>query len=65
MNNHPVRLQRDTANRMILGVCAGLARRYGTDPFWVRLGAVALLFLGVGLIIPVYLLAALLMGEAR
>ena len=44
-------LVRPHANRMFLGVCAGLAARFEIDPVWVRLAFVALtLLFGKGLL---------------
>jgi phage shock protein PspC (stress-responsive transcriptional regulator) len=42
----PRRLQRSRTDRVIGGVCGGLARHLGIDPLLVRIGAVALLFAG-------------------
>jgi phage shock protein C len=43
-------------NRILGGVCAGLAEGFGVDPLWVRVAFVILLFLqGVGLFIYVVL----------
>lgn len=39
-------LYRSTTNKMIAGVCGGLAEYFKIDPVVVRLIAVALLFLG-------------------
>ena len=33
-------LRRDTSNKMIAGVCAGIARRYGLSPSGLRLAFV-------------------------
>jgi|CXWL01.1.fsa_nt_gi phage shock protein PspC (stress-responsive transcriptional regulator) len=45
------RLFRSTQNKMIGGVCGGLAEYFETDPSLIRIAAVALLFAGgVGLI---------------
>jgi phage shock protein C len=41
-----VRLYRSRKERMIAGVCGGLAEYYGIDPTWVRLLFVLLFFLG-------------------
>jgi phage shock protein PspC (stress-responsive transcriptional regulator) len=40
--------------QMIAGVCAGLAKYFGTDVTLVRLGFVLLTVLGVGATIPLY-----------
>ncbi len=49
------RLRRDGERRMIAGVCAGLAERFGVDPLLVRLGFVVATLAG-GLGVGVYLL---------
>jgi phage shock protein PspC (stress-responsive transcriptional regulator) len=36
----PYRLSRDTSNKMIAGVCAGIARRYGLSRTGLRLAFV-------------------------
>ncbi|MEM6296870.1 MAG: PspC domain-containing protein, partial [Myxococcota bacterium] len=40
------RLYRSNDSRLFLGVCGGLAERYGWDPTWVRLAFVLGVFLG-------------------
>jgi phage shock protein PspC (stress-responsive transcriptional regulator) len=42
----PRRLYRSRRDRMIAGVCGGIAEYFGIDPVLVRVGAVALTFLG-------------------
>jgi phage shock protein C len=54
MNN---RLYRSNQQRMLLGVCGGIAERFELDPTLVRLAFVLLLFTGPGLL--VYLIAAI------
>ncbi len=61
------RLTRSREDRVIAGVCGGFARYFNIDPVFVRIGAVALAFVGgAGLLL--YLAALLLMpsdeGEA-
>jgi phage shock protein PspC (stress-responsive transcriptional regulator) len=61
------RLTRSRDDRVIAGVCGGFARYFNIDPVFVRIGAVALAFVGgAGLLL--YLAALLLMpsddGEA-
>ena len=41
------RLYRSSQNRMIAGVCAGIAEYFEVDPTIVRLIAVLLLFVGI------------------
>ena len=48
------RLGRSCKNRMIAGVCGGLAVYFGMDPTWMRLIFIAFLLLG-GSAILVYL----------
>ena len=48
------RLMRVRNEQMIAGVCAGLAKYFGTDVTLVRLGFVLLTVLGVGATIPLY-----------
>lgn len=57
-------LVRPRANRMFLGVCAGLAARFETDPVWFRIAFVALaLLFGKGLLL--YLILCLVMPSAE
>jgi len=45
------RLFKDKSNKMIAGVCSGIAEYFNIDPTLVRLGWVALVFLaGTGII---------------
>jgi phage shock protein PspC (stress-responsive transcriptional regulator) len=54
------RLTRSREDRVIAGVCGGFARYFNVDPVFVRIGAVALAFVGgAGLLL--YLAALLLM----
>lgn len=57
-------LARTTVDRKVWGVCGGLARRWGWDPTWVRLGALALFTFSGGLAIFAYLAGAILMPSA-
>ena len=56
-------LRRSKTDRMIAGVCGGLARYLGIESVVVRIVAVALVFTGAG--IPLYILAWILMPEER
>lgn len=40
------RLYRSNQNRVLFGVCGGVAERYGWDPTWVRLAFIAATLLG-------------------
>src|SRR5437762_3348022 len=55
----PRRLYRSRGDRVIGGVCGGIARYFNIDPVLVRVGAVALAFLG-GAGVLAYLAAVLL-----
>jgi len=52
----PRRLFRSRNQKMIAGVCGGLAEYFNVDPTWVRLLFVLLTLLGVGLFVIVYLI---------
>jgi phage shock protein PspC (stress-responsive transcriptional regulator) len=53
-HDHEMRLHRRSRGRMLGGVAAGLADYFDVDPVLVRIGFVALAFLG-GLSVPLYL----------
>ncbi|MEO8151009.1 MAG: PspC domain-containing protein [Bacteroidia bacterium] len=50
-------------NKMLLGVCGGIADYYNMDPTLVRIIAVALIFFGIGSPILVYLVMAIVMPD--
>ena len=58
------RLVRRTDDKVIAGVCSGLAAYTGTDPVMWRVGAVLLALFG-GLAVPAYIVAWLVLPEAR
>jgi phage shock protein C len=58
----PQRLHRSTRNRVLAGVCGGIAETYGSDPTAVRLATVVIgLFTGIFPMIVLYVIAALLL----
>lgn len=57
--DEPRRLVRSRSNRMIAGVCGGMADYFRIDAALIRLGFVVLLFCG-GAGIPIYLIAWLI-----
>jgi phage shock protein C len=59
----PKRLLRSTSNRVIGGVCAGIAEYYNIDPTLVRVGFVLLALMG-GPGILLYLILLLVIPEA-
>lgn len=58
------KLYRSRTDRMIAGVCGGLAEHFGWDPVLVRLAAVALLFVTNGAAGIAYLVMAAVVPEA-
>lgn len=52
------RLYKSSTNKMIDGVCAGIAEYFNVDPTLVRLGAVILGCMGGGVL--VYIVAAII-----
>lgn len=54
----PFRL--DKPNGKIMGVCAGLARYFSTDPIWFRIGFLAATVIGFGSPVIIYLLIGLI-----
>ena len=55
---------RKSNNRMIAGVCGGIAEYFGIDATWVRLGLAALcIFGGTGVL--AYIAAAVIIPEAE
>jgi phage shock protein C len=59
------RLQLDRNNGMLLGVCAGLARHFGIDPLWVRVGAVVAAVVMTKLAVAAYAIAWLVLDERK
>jgi phage shock protein C len=60
-----VGLRRSRRDRVLAGICGGIAEAYGSDPTAVRILAVIItIFTGIVPMIVVYLAAAVLMPEA-
>lgn len=57
----PKRLYRSRSNRMICGVCGGIAEYFNIDPTIVRLLVAALGFTGSGFLI--YIIAAIIIPD--
>jgi phage shock protein C len=57
------RLRRSSTDRMLGGVCGGLAESLDVDPALLRIGLVVLTVIGVGATIPVYAAIWLLAPE--
>jgi len=58
------RIYRAREGKMFAGVCAGFAAAYGWDVILVRLMVVALVLFGVGLMIPAYFIAWIVIPKA-
>jgi phage shock protein C len=56
-------LYKDSFNRKIMGVCAGIADYTGVNALWVRLSALGLLLMTMGWIIPIYFITGLLLNK--
>lgn len=61
----PKRLMRDMSNRLLGGVCSGIAAYLSTDAVLIRVITIALLFLTAGVVVPIYLLMWLIIPPAR
>jgi phage shock protein C len=57
------RLYRSRSNKMIAGVCAGLAEYFEIDPTVVRLAFTAAFFLGFGSTLVLYFIMMLIVPE--
>ncbi|OLT16119.1 hypothetical protein BJF78_15375 [Pseudonocardia sp. CNS-139] len=60
----PARLERNRQDRLVGGVCAGIARYFGIDPVVVRIAVVALTLVSGGAGALAYLVAWVLMPQA-
>ena len=63
MNSPRTTLYRDKHNAKLMGVCSGIADYTGVDTFWVRLGALFLIPMTGGWVIPAYFIAGLLLSK--
>lgn len=57
------KLYRSRTDRMVAGVCGGLAQYLGIDPVLVRLVFALLIVFGVGSPLLIYLILAIVMPE--
>ena len=57
------RLRKSRTDKMITGVCGGIAARFGWDPTIVRLLFVILAFLSFGTAIVLYFILAIIMRD--
>lgn len=63
MNSPHTTLYKDKQNAKLMGVCAGIADYTGVNVLWVRLGALMLLGMSSGGIIPFYFIAGVLLNK--
>ena len=59
-----MRLTKSRDDIVVSGVLAGIGEYYNIDPTLLRIGFVVLTFVGVGGVIPLYILAAFIMPKA-
>lgn len=59
----PKRLYRSRENRMVCGVCGGLADYFSIDPTIVRLGLVLLMAISCGTGLLAYFIAAVIIPD--
>lgn len=57
------RLRRSTDDKVVGGVCGGLAEYFGIDPVWLRVAFVALVFAGAGSGVVLYLIGWIAIPE--
>ncbi len=62
-SNSPKRLYR-SRQRVIAGVCGGIAEYFNIDPVWVRIITLILAILGVGLIAIIYIVCWVIVPNA-
>lgn len=63
MNSPRTTLYRDKSNAKLMGVCSGIADYTGVNVLWVRLGALFLIPMTSGMVIPGYFIAGLLLNK--
>lgn len=63
MTSERTTLYRDKKNAKLMGVCAGIADYTGIDSLWVRLGALIMIPITSGFVIPLYFAAGILLNK--
>ena len=63
MNSPRTTLYKDSFNRKIMGVCAGIADYTGVNAIWVRLGTIALIPITGGFVFLPYILMGMLLNR--
>lgn len=61
----PGRLYRSTRNKKVFGIFGGLAAKLGVDATLLRVIGVVLVFAGVGVLIPIYCVCALIIPKGN
>jgi phage shock protein C len=61
--SHPKKLYRSSKDKRFLGVCGGIAKYFGLNPFAVRLLWAILTLSSGGVMIPLYILMAIIMPK--
>ena len=56
-------MKKDMSNKMIFGVCSGIAREMKTDPTIIRAIFAILTLMGFGLPVIIYIVLAVIMQE--
>jgi phage shock protein PspC (stress-responsive transcriptional regulator) len=64
MSDEYKRLYRNTEDRIVAGVCAGLAKYFKTDPVFIRLLAVLFLFSNPPAAVVIYAVMMAVVAEA-
>lgn len=59
----PKRLYRSAKERMLCGVCGGIAEYFNIDPTIIRLGAVLMACISWGSVLLAYFIAAVIIPE--
>ena len=62
-NDMDKRLYKSTENKMICGVCGGIAEYFNVDPTLIRLATAALTLFSVGSMVIAYFVAAIIIPE--
>ena len=63
MNSPRTTLYRDKQHAKLMGVCSGIADYTGINAFWVRLGALFMIPITSGFVIPMYFIAGVLLNK--
>lgn len=59
-----MKLRRSRENVLVSGVLGGLGEYFGIDPTFIRIGFVVLVFLDVSVLVPLYIIGAIIIPKA-